>query len=490
MHRRARLALTTAIGLLAAGVVVLPGTSAHAGPSAAAVAADPPPPLAVRRTTSLVELEKYGTSVYLDLGAFLVAGAGAFEVRTVRPSYREPLNSTIYLGGVAYEVPEELVGSFTGPKRLVTVTLHDPEGAVVHQHGVSMCTWAESVRVRPDAPDISRYPRDCYGYNPLSLGSVSGIEAGWAMSLVANRSEARLPLGRYMATVSIGGAYQDLLGLPAETSTARIRVRVVEGDENCPDCGVGRADGGEAPTVDLLPDRTAPRLAAPPPGTPLPDLRSLPAFGMQMRRGRWLAFGANVWNAGPSPLVVDGFRRPDEDVMDAFQYFYDIEGDPAGRTRVGTMEWDPRDGHHHWHFKDFARYRLLDADQNAVVRSKKEAFCLANTDAIDYTVPGANWNPGSTDLHTACGDAGSIGVREVLDVGSGDTYGQFRPGQSFDVADLPAGKYFIEVTGNPMRNLAEADITNNTSLRPVWITGKPGGARGVRVRPVGLVDIG
>jgi hypothetical protein len=145
--------------------------------------------------------------------------------------------------------------------------------------------------------------------------------------------------------------------------------------------------------VDLRPDRSAPRLAAPPDGAPLPDLRSLPAFGMQMRRGQWLAFGANVWNAGPSPLVVDGFRRQDEDLMDAFQYFYDTEGNPAGRTEVGTMAWDPRDGHHHWHFKDFARYRLLDADRNAVVRSKKEAFCLANTDAIDYTVPGAELEP-------------------------------------------------------------------------------------------------
>ena len=490
MRGRTRLAITAALGLLAAGVVALPGTSAHAGATAAAVAADEPAPLAVRRTTSVVEVEKIGDNVYLDLGAFLVAGTDAFEVRTVRPSYQQPLRSTLYLGGVAYEVPAELVGSFAGPRGLVQVTLRNPEGEVVHQYGVSMCTWSESVRVRPDAPDTSRYPAGCFGYNPLALGSVSGIEAGWAMSLVPNRNQARLPLGRYLATVSIGSAYQQLLGLPAETSSTRIRVRVVKGDEDCHECGFQRAGGNETPTVDLRPDRSAPRLAAPPQGAPLPDLRSLPAFGMQMRRGQWLAFGANVWNAGPSPLVVDGFRRQDEDLMDAFQYFFDTEGNPAGRTEVGTMAWDPRDGHQHWHFKDFARYRLLDADRNAVVRSKKEAFCLANTDAIDYTVPGANWNPMNTDLHTACGDAGSIGVREVLDVGSGDTYAQFRPGQSFNVADLPAGKYFIEVTGNPMGNLAEADYTNNTALRPVWITGKPGEARGVKVRPVGLIDIG
>jgi hypothetical protein len=91
------------------------------------------------------------------------------------------------------------------------------------------------------------------------------------------------------------------------------------------------------------------------------------------------------------------------------------------------MEWDSRDGHRHWHFTDFARYRLLNADKSAVVRSSKEAFCLANTDVIDYTVRGANWRPENTDLRTACGELSSLAVREVLDVGSGDTYFQTCP---------------------------------------------------------------
>ena len=79
-------------------------------------------------------------------------------------------------------------------------------------------------------------------------------------------------------------------------------------------------------------------------------------------------------------------------------------GNQTGYVPAGQMIWDPRKTHHHWHFEDFARYRLLDANKHGVVRSKKEAFCLANTDMIDYTVPGANWNPDNTDLATSCGD--------------------------------------------------------------------------------------
>ena len=57
------------------------------------------------------------------------------------------------------------------------------------------------------------------------------------------------------------------------------------------------------------------------------------------------------------------------------------------------MEWDAREGHRHWHFTDFAQYNLLAADKKLAVRSGKEAFCLANTDAVDYTIPNAKWRP-------------------------------------------------------------------------------------------------
>jgi hypothetical protein len=147
----------------------------------------------------------------------------------------------------------------------------------------------------------------------------------------------------------------------------------------------------------------------------------------------------------------------------------------------------PRHGHLHWHFKDFARYRLLDADKDAIIRSRKEAFCLAATDAVDYTLPGANWEPWNTDLETACGGDGSLAVREVLDVGSGDTYTQDRPGQSFNLDGLPDGRYYISVEANPAGNLYEEDLTNNVALRRLRIGTDRDGDRTVTVFDVGMV---
>jgi hypothetical protein len=346
----------------------------------------------------------------------------------------------------------------------------------------TFCPNGETARTRPDAPDTSPYPFSCAS-NPFALGGVWGIEKGWATSTVDWRAgPVDIPAGAYTAHVSVPQRYQDLFGIPADQSSATIQLTVRDYE----DPGHGLAAKTQAPQ----PNAARPTGAASVPKGPKPDLRPLPAwqFVIQPDDGRdYLQFAANVWNAGPSPLVLDGFRRTGENIMDAYQYFYNANGEQVGYAPTGTMEWDARDGHNHWHFTDFARYSLLDSTQSEVVRSQKEAFCLAATDAIDYTVKNANWRPNNTDLHTACGNEGSLAVREVLDVGSGDTYLQYLPGQSFDITDLPNGTYYVQVTANPEHNLYESDLTNNVSLRQVILGGSPG-ARTVTVPPYQLVD--
>ena len=98
-------------------------------------------------------------------------------------------------------------------------------------------------------------------------------------------------------------------------------------------------------------------------------------------------------------------------------------------------------------------------------------------------------NPGNTDLATACGDASTLSLREVLAAGSGDTYYQFRTGQAFKIADLPNGVYYIKVEANPDGRLIEQDKTNNVSYRKVTLKGK-GANRKVVVAKVGIIDEG
>ncbi|AZM59526.1 MULTISPECIES: lysyl oxidase family protein [unclassified Streptomyces] len=568
----------------AAAIAVTAGVVA-AAPDAKSDEAGPKLSLIAASTSVTLDSWKEEPGVYLDLGTYLTSENGALEFRVNRTSYKDPvvIKQRIQDGKKTRTrtLPAGLVNDFSGLPDFTRITLTDAAGEKVLERTETFCPNNASGRVRPDAPANSKYPQSC-PTNPFTLGSVWGVENGWASNTYsAYYSEpVELAPGTYTAEIGVAEKYRDLFGIADEPQTVKVVVRERSWeDESGGSVGrgavksaasahgahahhAGHADNGphaqhgappgtpEAPAAETsgagpsYNEGHGPYPAAPPalpwalkrsslgrqaagaaeigdgpgqtdgsrqapaarpnaerptgkasvPDVPKPDLRSLPAYGITVSDGYeedpdrdYLAFSANVWNAGPAKLVVDGFRSPGKDVMDAYQYFYDADGKQVGYTPTGGMEWDPRPGHEHWHFLDFASYRLLSADKKETVRSGKEAFCLANTDAVDYTVKNAAWHPDNTDLSTACGEQNSISVREVLDVGSGDTYTQDLPGQSFDITDLPNGTYYIQVLANPENRLKETDHDNNSALRKIVLGGEKG-ARTVTVPPHYLVD--
>jgi len=68
-------------------------------------------------------------------------------------------------------------------------------------------------------------------------------------------------------------------------------------------------------------------------------------------------------------------------------------------------------------------------------------------------------------------------IREILDVGWGDTYTQFQRGQAFDITGLPNGNYHVRVHVNPTGSMLETDTTNNIEDRLIRLRGKPGHRR-------------
>lgn len=480
---------STALATVAVLASAVAGATVALAPVSSSAAEEPASPL-VLLAPGQVTLESFGNRTYLDLALSLEAVGENFELWSKRPSYESPITTTWRRAGGDVELPEGSMDTFAGLGRFLNVSVADKADDVVYKQSLRVCLNGESARVTPDGAGRSPYPWDC-PWNPFTLGSVQGIAKGWASRLYSATTMAKIPKGRYTATVTIAEKYRALFGIADTDAVRTINLRVVKGNG-----GGGGSGGGLAPPPP--PQRAAAAPTAPDSGGPtgrrvddptgpVPNLASLPAYQIGISRGgNFLQFAATVWNSGTSPLVVDGFRREDEDVMDAYQYFYDENGEQVGYDAVGEMEWDARKGHQHWHFRDFARYTLLDTTQTEVRLSKKEAFCLANTDAIDYTVPFANWRPFGTDLQTACGDYSSGAVREVLDVGSGDTYAQFRPGQSFNLKGLENGIYYVAVEANPDGRLVETTAADNVSLRKIKIGGKEG-ARKVKVFPVGSI---
>lgn len=444
------------------------------------------------RTKVTVMRQSRRTPISMSFGVYVAAVNGAFELRVSRADYDSPIQVSQWVGGSATPLPDGVADGFMGLKDFSSTTLKTLAGKTVVRRTSTWCPASyDRGRIDDSGPMDDPYPGYGCPYNPFTLGTIMGIEDGWAASLdngyygyyhggASDHRTRTIKDGRYTATVSIREPYLTLFSIPPADASVTLQIKVVT-DPTCQTCygrGHGRPSAPQRSHVGLprIPARGVPTDPNPAPST-LPDIIPLPASQMftEGQNGHdYLVFGATVWDAGPAPLEVQGFRQPNSDTMDSWQYFYDHHGDVVGKARVGRMEYDSRPGHQHWHFRQFARYSLTDTNKSQVVRSHKEAFCLAPTDPIDLLAPGAELNPYQIGLGSACGSANAIWVRESLPAGWGDTYYQWLPGQSFDISDLPNGRYFVKVQVNKNGNLYETDTSNNVSYRRIFLRGKPG----------------
>jgi hypothetical protein len=479
---RSKLSAAVAASLLLAAGTFVGDAGAAEPPSVRLLVAD-------RTVTVHVE----GDGVPLDIGAYAAAVRGDFELRVSRADYDSPLQISQVdseTGDVVRPLPADVLKGWGGLKRFFHVRFKNEAGRVVAERDVAFCpnSW-ERQRVDDRGPEYSRYPTYCRTGFPFLKGMVWGIDAHWAVSAFSSGGyRDRFPTvdvgpGVYHVRVSINDTYRALLDIPARHATEVLTVTVE---------GHGGSADGEAQAQSLRSEQMSmgvPTVTDPAPST-RPDLVALPAYALRTRtRGArdLLAFASTPWNAGPAPMVVEGFRETDEEVMDAYQYFYDDDGNPVGRAPAGTMEFDDRHGHHHWHFRQFVTYSLLDLSEDKVVRSKKQSFCLFPTDPVDLTAPRAEWSP-DYETGSMCGSPRSIWIREKLPAGWGDTYYQYVAGQAFNITKVPNGWYYVRVTVNPQGRLYETTEANNEELRLVRLSGQPG-ARRVLAAPWHGMDV-
>jgi Lysyl oxidase len=290
----------------------------------------------------------------------------------------------------------------------------------------------------------------------------------------------------------INEPYRSLFAIPPEHAAATVQIRVAPPRRR--GRGASRADASRADASKPLAAQTDDQ---PSPDT-LPDLAALPPWDLSTTRGGrrssrtrgrdYIRFAGSPWNAGPAPLVVEGFRPQGEDFMRAYQYFFDGDGDVVGRAPAGAMAFHDAPRHNHWHFLQLVTYRLVRPGGRPPVRSRKQAFCITATDPVDLTLPRALTDIGFVPFTgSACGTQRSIWIREALPAGWADTYGAGTPGQSFDITGLPNGRYFVEMEVNPGGELYEVSKDNNVSRRRITLSGRPG-ARRVRAAPWNGID--
>jgi len=483
LRRRCRTAL--------AALLVVTGAGAGAGFAGAGPASSGPPQVGLLAAAPHVEIQRVeGAGVHLDLGVFLAARGGTLRIDVVRDGWSSTLHAVQKDrdGGVVRTLPAGLVRSFAGFHRFLRVAF-SRDGAVAAQRVLTVCPngW-ERQRLDDSGPTEPTFPESCtHEHFPFTRSSVWGVDQGWAVGLVGDVRQRPfdVPAGEYDVTVEILPDWADALGVKPGDRAVRLTATVVEvalPEPRPPDdpaamsaaTAPGRGPAG-APSASPAAGARQPLL---------PDLAALPAWRIEVQRedGRdHLSFAATPWNAGPGPFVLEGFRRGDGRVMDAFQYLYDGQGRVVGRAPAGEMAYHAGGGHDHWHFLQFAAFDLLTLEGRPAAPGLKQGFCLATTDAVDLAAPGAQLRPYANGPTSSCGGARALWVREVLPAGWGDTYFNVS-GQAFDVTDLPNGRYLLRVRVDPLRQLTQVRTDNDEASREVELGGRPG-ARTVTVAP-------
>jgi hypothetical protein len=452
------------------------------------------PSLRLVRTAREIHLDRIEGTVALDVGVFVAPVGGDFVIQARKETWDGPVRAVqVGAGGAAVRTfPETMVSGWAGLGRFFEVTVTRPSGRRVARRHLPFCPNAgERQRLSDEGVLAPTYPsHPCQSSFPFTRGIVWGIDEHWATSVTSYEAghSLRLREGTYRITVRISDAYAALLEVPERDRSVTVTASVANVDwgEPVPES----APGVGAMALDAEPP--APKVpTTQPPAAALPDLAALPAWSLQTHSeaGRdYLDFASTPWNAGPAPFVIEGFRRPDEDVMDAFQYFYDERGAVRGRAPIGEMAFHAGGGHDHWHFLQFAQFDLLGTDEQQVVRGLKQGFCIAPTDPVDLTVQGAAMVGWVGGLASHCGGARSLWVREALAPGWGDTYHNVS-GQAFDITRVPNGRYIVRVQVDPMQTIHQVTRDNDVALRGITLGGRRH-ARTVVVEPwEGIEDV-
>ena len=144
---------------------------------------------------------------------------------------------------------------------------------------------------------------------------------------------------------------------------------------------------------------------------------------------RVLSFTGEIRNLGPANLVI---------------------GAPGNNS---LFVWAPCHGH--YHFNQFAEYRLIDANSRLVTSGRKMAFCLEDTRRWSSTAP--------VTRRFHCGSQG-------LQAGWADVYDPSVPCQWIDITGLPGGRYVLEMIIDPDNYIAEANEANNITRVDVEFT--------------------
>jgi hypothetical protein len=233
---------------------------------------------------------------------------------------------------------------------------------------------------------------------------------------------------------------------------------------------------------------SAPASAGSAPPALLPDVIMRPITEIRIQKSvgvKLLRFASIIGNSGAGVVELkpdspadsaENDCNDDGDPLNDRKAFQRIFGDSDGdgvftrgddevllKRFAGCSIFHP--AHDHWHFEEFARYRLVKPKTGRVVASsEKVSFCVRDSIHVDAGLAGSP----SSIYYGACTQDSITG----LSVGWADYYGSTLPGQELDIRGLPDGRYCLRIVADPADRLRESNQANNDRSTLVRIIGR------------------
>ena len=185
-----------------------------------------------------------------------------------------------------------------------------------------------------------------------------------------------------------------------------------------------------------------------------------------------LSFGTTIANKGIGPMELDIGGTAADERRPAFQV---IKNDDGTETRipVGEFYWHNAPGHNHYHFDEFAQYRLREIGEDGqpsdiAAEGHKAGFCLM--DSLQSHPDTKNSSVVPQFRGTSCSEGKKMGISP----GWADHYAarqglQLLDGQFIEIDDVSPGEYYLEITVDPVNRLIESNQDNNSAFVKVKI---------------------
>lgn len=237
----------------------------------------------------------------------------------------------------------------------------------------------------------------------------------------------------------------------------------------------------------------------------LPDLVIVPFFTKdQVKEYAWndpiypgqLRLAATIANIGYGPMEIKGSSEwvcsgievdsskvcPDGEISrrKVKQLVYTKIGQKykTTTTDAGTMYFEDKPGHNHYHVDDWVSFRLIKINKKkriVVAKGQKVSYCLFTT-GIFYKNDKVNKIDGKQygeDMpNYALGNYPTCDFeKQGISVGGYDTYGMLYEGQFLDLPkNLQNGNYILEIEIDPNHWYQESNRKNNIFSMPVSIS--------------------